>query len=250
MDTGTSATRFGSYARACRRLAGEVANHGAQGNDAAMQTAARLLREASDHFVAMAGSRASRLPEWLVQSALTDLLEPEATTAGNGPETATPTLQATGELATTADLVSFLAVGRRSGRLEITTATERFLLVLDDGDIVHAESDNAPLGQRLGDILVASGAVTAAAIDAVLADCTVEPLGRALWRRGLVTREALLDALEQQIRMQFARMFELPAQAFVFRGDTAPTAHHELRLNATGLILDGARAADERSRTS
>src|SRR5690349_153831 len=55
----------------------------------------------------------------------------------------------------TPDLVNFLSSQKKNGLLEVVTATELFTLEFQNGDIVHAQSNRTPEGQRLGDILVA-----------------------------------------------------------------------------------------------
>jgi hypothetical protein len=78
MSKTPASTRFWSHARACKRLAAEVSHQAdAEVPDVALQSAARLLLDASDHFGALAGARAGRLPDWLVQNAMAALLAPD-----------------------------------------------------------------------------------------------------------------------------------------------------------------------------
>ncbi|MFO1078141.1 MAG: DUF4388 domain-containing protein [Planctomycetota bacterium] len=240
-------TRYWSYARACRRLADEVRQHGDFGDEeTSLQHAARLLLEAGERFGAIAGDENTELSEELVQNALNAMLTPPPAAPAE-PASTRPTLHATGELASTADLISFLAVNRRTGRLEVVTAAERFLLVFDNGDIVHAQSDRTPEGQRLGDLLVEAGATSPEAIAIALATSSGQRLGSVLWQQGSVLHKQLVRGLEKQIRCQFARMFAQPAREYTFWAGNPSREKHSLRMNTTGLILDGARISDERN---
>ena len=56
-------------------------------------------------------------------------------------------------------VVEIIAVQRKSGLLRVRGQTETILLEFDEGDVVHAVSDNAPICDRLGEILVEQGAL-------------------------------------------------------------------------------------------
>lgn len=145
----------------------------------------------------------------------------------------------------TPDLVNFLSTQKKNGLLEVVTATELFTLEFQNGDIVHAQSNRTPEGQRLGDILVARKACDRAALEEVFKAVGGGRVGEVLVARGIVTKEQFLDALRQQIHWLFQRLFEQPSSCFTFWSGPPLHADSNVRLNATALLLDGARAFDE-----
>lgn len=145
----------------------------------------------------------------------------------------------------TPDLVNFLAAQKKTGLLEVITDIEQFTLEFDDGDIVHAQSNRTPEGQRLGDILVARTAVDRRMLEQVRQASGAQRLGETLVEQDRITKEQLLDALRVQIHWLFQRLFEQPAHRFCFWSGPPLNADSNVRLNATALLLDGARAFDE-----
>ena len=249
-----SRTKHWIIAHACRRLAEEVEalEHGAANADAI--TVIGHLRAAA---CAMHSSEPpidlglEQLDE-LAHSILMAALEPEGSerlTFQPGPKHAI-TLRAAAGFVTTPDLITFLSSSRQTGVLVVATPVESFVLEFEAGDIVHAHSDGAPAGQRLGDVLVAQGAVTREQLDAALASDAPIRIGLRLWEAGQVTHGQLMAALAQQIRLQFARLFDLPPLQFTFWSGPPVRAQRKMRLPVTGLLLDSARVADERAQRS
>lgn len=249
-----SRTKHWTIARACRRLAEEVEalDHGAANAQAGavvghLRAAADALRSGEAPLELGVG----QLDE-VSHSVLMSALEPEGSeglTFQPGPRHAIA-LRAAAGFVTTPDLITFLSSLRQTGVLVVATPVESFVLEFEAGDIVHAHSDGAPVGQRLGDILVAEGAVTRAQLDAALASDAPIRIGLHLWEAGQVTHDQLLAALTRQIRMQFARLFDLPPLQFTFWTGPPVRAQRKLRLPVTGLLLDSARVADERAQRS
>lgn len=143
------------------------------------------------------------------------------------------------------DLIGFLSAQHLTGILDVVTPGEMFALELEAGNIVHAQSNHTPEGQRLGDILVSNGAIDRAALEVVRQGDAKGRLGEALVQRALVTNEQLLQALRAQIQLLFNRMFESPTTRFVFWSGPPIHADERVRLNTTALLLEGARASDE-----
>ena len=156
-------------------------------------------------------------------------------------------LHAQGGIVPTPDYVAFLSQAQRSGILQVFTEKEVFWIEIDDGDIVHAHSDFAPPGQRLGDILVEQGVLTQVALLELLDSGKGQRLGTRVEQKG-VTRDELLRALETQIRRLFHRLFASAPREFLFWSGPCLLAGQSLRLNANMLLLDSARAADEAMR--
>lgn len=172
---------------------------------------------------------------------------PEPPRDEDAPPTAGHTLALRGhhQMIATPDLVTFLSAQRKTGVLEVATTMEHFNLEFDNGDIVHAQSSRTPEGQRLGDILVSSGAIDREALEQVMRTTSGGRLGEKLISMQLVPQEQFLDALRLQIQWLFQRLFEQPSQHFTFWSGPPIHADSNVRLNATALLLDGARAFDE-----
>jgi hypothetical protein len=157
----------------------------------------------------------------------------------------TLSMRAYGPFVPVPDFIGFLCAQRKTGILEVATAAATFSLELDAGDIVHAHSNHTPDGQRLGDILVAQGAIGRDALEETCKTLGGMRLGEALLERNLLTPEGLLTALEFQIQLLFNRMFEAATLGFTFWDGPPIHAYKRVRLNATSLLLEGARVSDE-----
>jgi hypothetical protein len=146
------------------------------------------------------------------------------------------------------ELLEFLGLLRKTGILWINAAGESFTFQFEEGYLVHACSSSSPPGSRLGDILVESGHVTQEKLDGFLASFSrfEGKLGCALERSGLVTPEQLTDALERQVQLLFCRLFAIENASFSFAERKANNSENRLRLGIVHLLLEGARAHDER----
>ena len=149
------------------------------------------------------------------------------------------------QLIPTPDLVNFLSSQKKTGLLEVVTPVEQFTLEFDNGDIVHAQSNRTPEGQRLGDILVSRNVIERSVLEQFLRATGSGRLGETLVAQKWITQEQFLDALRLQIHWLFQRLFEQPASSFCFWSGPPLYADSNVRLNATALLLDGARAFDE-----
>lgn len=245
-------TKHWTIAHACTRLADEVEalGHGATNAQAVVGhlRAAAQVMHASELTLDLGLEHVDEL----AHSVLTAALEPdcaERLTFQPGPEH-TIALRAAAGFVTTPDLIAFLSSSRQTGVLVVATVAENFVLEFQGGDIVHAHSDGAPVGERLGDILVAQGVVTRERLDAALASEPPIRIGLRLWETGQVTHDQLLAGLAQQIRMQFARLFDQAPLQSTFWAGPPVRAQRKMRLPVTGLLLDSARVFDERAQPS
>jgi len=174
------------------------------------------------------------------------LSDPTKQPAGSAPSKSHHlVLHAQGGLVPTPDYVAFLSQAQRCGILQVFAEKEVFWIEIDDGDIVHAHSDFAPAGQRLGDILVEQGVLTPIALQELLDSNKGQRLGTRGVEEQRMTRDDLLRALETQIRRLFHRLFSSTPREFLFWAGPCLLAEQSLRLNANMLLLDSARAADE-----
>jgi hypothetical protein len=144
------------------------------------------------------------------------------------------------------DLLGFLQMHEKSGVLAVETESETFSIGFERGELAYAISDNSPKELRLGEILIARGAVSREALEAFLArGSTGGKLGQALEREELVTREQLGYALEHQVQQTFHRLFNAENARFSFREGRPRSEDGNLRMNVMQLLLESARVKDE-----
>ncbi|MFO1078087.1 MAG: DUF4388 domain-containing protein [Planctomycetota bacterium] len=238
------------HARACRRLAAAIAIKGGEerADRPAIDAVVSHLAMAADQLGALTGPRSARLPRWLVENMLATALTPPDHAAVDASPDHEPVLCATGAFCSVGDLVSFLHSVESTGILEVVTAPERFTIEFVSGFIVHAESDRAPAGQRLGDILVEQGAVGREALEALMATGPAGRIGQLLLAHGLVDTEQLVVALEEQIHRLFGRLLAATADEVTYWSGPPIRAHEHMCINTTGLMLESARLRDERQR--
>lgn len=151
---------------------------------------------------------------------------------------------------TVADLLGLLGGMAKSGVLWVQSNGETFSIVLHDGIVVHAASDRSPPGLRLGEILVAQGALTQQQFDAFLARyrTATGKLGGVLEREEIVTRAQLAAALEYQVHRLFERLMTQENATFVFTERPAESSDHRLRISVPMLLLESCRTRDEKNR--
>lgn len=156
-------------------------------------------------------------------------------------------LRGTTRSITLSEILGFIATLRKSGVLRVSTASESFLVQLSEGHVVYAQADSPPAGQRLGEILLARGALTRAALEREMRERSDpdEILGRRLVARGVVTREDLKIALAFQIQCIFHRLFHARGALFQFDENVTAVRTDDVRLNVTSLLLESARSSDE-----
>jgi len=143
------------------------------------------------------------------------------------------------------ELIGFLGTVGKSGILRISAAEEMYVLEFHKGDIVHGEASGAPEGHRLGDLLVAQGAIDRDTLEAARGQEPSWRLGRLLLERNLIQKEHLTTALRAQIQWLFNRLFRAESRSFTFWSGPPLCAEAGVRLNTTSLLLEGARFSDE-----
>lgn len=168
----------------------------------------------------------------------------------NPPSSSVSSLSGSTEDFSVPDLLQFLGALRKSGVLFVRCSKELFTVHIEDGQVVHATSNNAPSGDRLGDLLISGGMITKQQFDAFLTRYTraAGKIGVALEREELVTREQLASVLETQVQRLFHRMFNAPGATFSFQQRAVHGVDHRINLSMTQLLLESARALDESGR--
>jgi hypothetical protein len=155
-----------------------------------------------------------------------------------------------GEFAAASELIDLFSSHQKTGMLEIESSSGMFVLEFELGHIVHAQHDRTPEGERMGDILVAQGAIDRETMERARKNSVGGRVGEVLIGQGLVNNETLLAGLRTQIQLLFNRIFEASILSATFWGGPPIHAEKTMCLNATALLLEGARASDEKSRTS
>ncbi len=145
------------------------------------------------------------------------------------------------------EILGMLSNLAKSGLLWVTTARERFLLQLEDGRIVYAQSDRPPPGCRLGEILITRGALDERGLGEAIAGARVahQPLGAWLLAANRVATSHLHDALREQVQQIFNRMFAATDSTYQFEDGKRLNESDDVRLNVIQLLLESARVQDE-----
>jgi len=144
-------------------------------------------------------------------------------------------------------LISFLGVQGKQGVLTIHASDEVIDIVFDGGALIHASSDNAPQGFRLGEMLVSMGKISRQELEQFLSEhegITVR-LGTALESEGLVSREDLESVLVSQVQELFHRISRNDSAKFSFAEGLPTDVDRRIRINVDGLLLESARRRDE-----
>jgi tetratricopeptide (TPR) repeat protein len=145
------------------------------------------------------------------------------------------------------DVIQLLFLGRRTGCLALADRQNFGTIYFDEGQIVYATIVNRR--DRLGDILVRSGRITAAQLrDAVdrQEDDREHKLGEILVDMGVLPRADLEQYIRLQIEEAVYYLFTWTTGTFNFEAGVRPEREDFLvRINPEFLLLEGARRVDE-----
>ena len=147
------------------------------------------------------------------------------------------------------DLIGMLRAQAKTGQLLLFNDSEKVHLHFQNGDLVHAFSENTPTELRLGEILVEMGSLTADRLQSLLFCHQSSPkmLGQILLEGSLVDRDDLQKALMVQIQGLFDRLFAFrEGTSFRFDPRLPDMPENRARLNVLQLLLESARKHDER----
>lgn len=146
-----------------------------------------------------------------------------------------------------AELLSFLAFGKKTGVLWVDSPDENFLIGMVEGQLLHANSDHTPEGLRLGEILVGLGCLTRRQLERFVAQTgTGQPVtGDHLVENNMITEAELQTALLYQVQQLFNRLLKTRNAMFRFREGMEVMLSHRVHLDINSLLLDNARALDE-----
>jgi tetratricopeptide (TPR) repeat protein len=145
------------------------------------------------------------------------------------------------------DVIQLLFLGRRTGCLALADRHNFGTIYFDEGNIVYAAIVNRR--DRLGDILVRSGRITAdqlhQAVDRQGGD-REHKLGEILVQQGAISRDELQRYIRVQIEEAVYYLFTWNSGTFNFEAGVRPEREDFLvRINPEYLLLEGARRVDE-----
>jgi tetratricopeptide (TPR) repeat protein len=145
------------------------------------------------------------------------------------------------------DVIQLLFLGRRTGCLALADRHNFGTIYFEEGYIVYAAIVNRR--DRLGDILVRSGRITAEQLELAIARQEGErehKLGELLVELGAMNREELEAYMRLQIEEAVYYLFTWTSGTFNFEAGVRPEREDFLvRINPEFLLLEGARRVDE-----
>jgi hypothetical protein len=147
------------------------------------------------------------------------------------------------------DIFQLIGLQRKTGVLTLRASEDVVTVSFLDGKVVGADSLNKRLEDRLGQVLLKTGAVTKAELDAALKTQmeTLERLGHILLDRTVISKEELRKAFEQQILQIIFRVFRWQDGDYHFSQETSVDYDAELvtPLGSESILMEGARMLDE-----
>jgi len=148
-----------------------------------------------------------------------------------------------------ADIFQLIGLQRKTGVLTLRSAEDVVSISFLEGRVVGADSLNKRLEDRLGQVLLKTGAITQDDLEKALKVQmeTLERLGHILIRHEVISREGLRHAIEQQILQIIYRVFRWQDGDYHFSQETSIDYDHELvtPLGAESILMEGARMLDE-----
>ncbi len=145
------------------------------------------------------------------------------------------------------DVIQLLFLGRRSGCLSVADRQRHGSIYFDEGWITYAAIVNRR--DRIGDMLLSTGALTRVQLDQALTMQSTAPgrrLGDLLVSLGLLSPEGLRKFVRLQIEEAVYALFSWNTGTFSFEAGACPEVEEELdRINPESLLLEGARRVDE-----
>ena len=142
------------------------------------------------------------------------------------------------------DLIAFLSQSRWTGVIQLNGAQGSRSLMLKEGEVKSAFSDNAT--DRLGEILVRLGYVTRSQVDDALTDQSSSKLGKILVERGELQPHDLWRCMTQQVADVFDAMVLSREGVFVLIDQVIEERlNQNLQISTQGLLMDSIRKIDE-----
>jgi tetratricopeptide (TPR) repeat protein len=149
--------------------------------------------------------------------------------------------------ASLADVCQLLSLGQKRGCLSIADRLRFGQIYFDHGRITYSRIVNRR--DRLGDLLLNAGVITAEQLAGALEEQTADPdckLGEVLVKQGMITRAELEKFIRLQIEEAILHLFTWSRGNFYFEADQLPEGADILvSINPDSLLLEAARRIDE-----
>jgi tetratricopeptide (TPR) repeat protein len=147
-----------------------------------------------------------------------------------------------------ADILQLLAMGRKTGCLTVTDRANFGYIYLEEGRVIFATVLNRP--NRMGEVLVRNGVINREELSRAMEQQAIEPgrrLGAILVDRGSITPDELRKYVSVQIEEAVFHLFAWTRGSFHFDADARPEEENlsGVSINAESLLLEGARRIDE-----
>ncbi len=144
------------------------------------------------------------------------------------------------------EVLEFLAFTKKTGTIRIWTPSGCIRIDIRRGHIVDLASDNAPPGQRLGEILIELGAITEAELYDYLrtSESTRQRIGRGLRKVGLINRKTMCMALMAQLRHGLARCIAATEVTVEFGPRENPYGSVDIHHDLHTALMESAAVAD------
>lgn len=157
------------------------------------------------------------------------------------------TIQGSLREASLPDVIQLLFLGRRTGRLALADRQRHASIWFEDGWISHAAIVNRR--DRLGEVLVKSGAISSVELEAALAVQASDPsrrIGDLLVSRGALSSDDLRRYMRTHIEEALYALFTWSTGTFTFEAGITPEADEGTgRFSPEAILLEGARRVDE-----
>jgi uncharacterized protein involved in exopolysaccharide biosynthesis/Mrp family chromosome partitioning ATPase len=123
------------------------------------------------------------------------------------------------------DLFFFISLKKLSGQLFITNEFQEMTALFENGRLLHIQSNNNPLANRLGTMLLRGGFITEGQLQEALErnERTGLPLGYILINAGYISQDKLRGPLKLQMEEYLQKLFIWKSGAFVFEPGSVET---------------------------
>jgi len=145
------------------------------------------------------------------------------------------------------DILQLLATGKKTGLLELKTATRQKEVAFKDGNIIYASSINSS-EDLLGNLLLKRGKISKVDLERAITmhKQTGRQLGTTLIDMNLFDKSEIGECLKLQIEEIVYNLFSWRDGDFIFHEGVPPkTAPFQVELNTMNVIMEGTRRIDE-----
>lgn len=148
-----------------------------------------------------------------------------------------------------ADIFQLIGLQRKTGVLTLRGKDDTVTVTFLDGKVVAADSLNRRLENRLGTVLIKTGVLQPDQLNRALEiqKETLQRLGFILTHYGIISAEALRDAIQLQIMQIVYRLFRWKDGEYHFSQETTIEYDRDnvTPISAESILMEGARMIDE-----